>query len=336
MQSEAILVTGAGGSIGSALALRLANFGCEELVLLESSESSLFTLRNSLSATIPDGSAKLVLGSVLDHSLMDEIFDLYEPGIIFHAAAHKQVPLLEEQPFAAIENNIFGTQSIVDAAHSRRALLVLLSTDKAVEPASVMGATKRVSEMIVLESGGTVIRLGNVLGSSGSVAQIFGAQINRGGPLTVTDPAARRYFLTIDEAVHLLIAAAERKEQGSLFVPALKAQHFIVDLAWFLARELAPGQIIPVEFTGPRPGDKEYEKLWGTGESVGGAADDGLVSIRASRIATDKRELERLHVALDARELPEALAALQSLVPEFTPSAALLSLAGQRASRVAP
>lgn len=333
--SEKILITGAGGSIGSALALRLAAHAPRQPLLMESSESRLFALQYSFRRAAPDCLPNLILGNVLDRSLLDELFDLHQPGVVFHAAACKQVPLLEAQPFAAIETNVFGTHSLARAATRRGARLILLSTDKAVEPASVMGATKRVAELIVLESGGTVLRLGNVLASSGSVAESFAAQIACGGPLTVTGPAARRYFLTIGEAVNLLIHACSERAEARLLVPMLPTQHAIANLARFMANELAPGREIALEFTAPRPGDKTSEKLFGSGERIDGIDSSGLQSLFTPTIgATElQRTLTHLRSAFDARDLPAALANLQSLVPDYTPSTILQSLAAQQAGR---
>ena len=211
IEGQPILITGAGGSIGSALAMRLAEFATS-LILLEASETHLFALQNQFAESAAAAAPVTVLGSIDDSSLLDEIFFVHAPRLLFHAAAFKHVPLMEEQPLAAIANNIFGTATLCEAASRHNARIVLLSTDKAVEPASVMGATKRVAERIVLAAGGTVLRLGNVLASRDSVAESFARQIAAGGPLAVTDPAARRYFLTLEEAVSLLIFASAESD----------------------------------------------------------------------------------------------------------------------------
>ncbi len=332
---ERILITGAGGSIGSALALRLARLAPGKLLLLECSESGLFALQNRLRKVAPNCPPKLVLGSVLDRTLLDEIFDLHQPSLVFHAAANKQVPLLEEHPFASIETNVFGTDALAQAAAQSKARVVLLSTDKAVEPASVMGATKRVAELIVLESGGTVLRLGNVLASSGSVGEVFAAQIDGGGPLTVTDPAARRFFLIVKEAVDLLLAASMEPGDAQVFIPALPSQHFVADLARFMARALAPDRKIDLEFTESRPGDKESERLFGSDERAEAVHASGLQSLFSPRTDahTLHRTLSHLRGSLDARDLASALADLQSLVPDYAPSPTLRLLVEQQSSR---
>jgi FlaA1/EpsC-like NDP-sugar epimerase len=330
-----ILITGAGGSIGSALALRIAALGPRSLVLLESSENQLFALQGSLRGGAPRIAPDYVLGSVLDSGLLEEIFDRHRPSLIFHTAAYKHVPLLEGQPLAAIENNVFGTAALAQAAAAHRARVILLSTDKAVEPASVMGATKRVAERIVLGLGGTAVRLGNVLGTSGSVAEVFAAQIGAGAPVTVTDPAAKRYFLTLGEAVNILLSAATVGRQFPLLAPDLRNQHFVADLAHFMAQVLTPGQDNSVVFTAPRCGDKESEKLWGKDERVAECGVPGLLSIDARREDDSEfgHTLASLRSAVDVRDVPTAIVALQSLVPEFTPSSTVISLMERDSSR---
>lgn len=338
LRNERILVTGAGGSIGSALAFRLSTLEPRALVLLEASESSLFELQNSLASLDSDCAPHCVLGSVLDRNLLDELFELHAPGLVFHAAAFKHVPLLEQHPFAAIENNVFGTRTLVSAADAAGAGVVLLSTDKAVAPASTLGASKRIAELIVHEAGGTALRLGNILGSSGSVAEAFAEQIAAGGPVTVTDPSASRYFLTVEEGVDLLLAAAAEPACPPLLVPEISAQHFVADLARFMARELAPEREIGIEFTSPRPGDKESERFWSAEEKVEYAILPGLLSVRSPWIADGElqRGLARLRGAIEARDLHVAIDGLRWLVPDFKPSAAILALAHQRGTRVMP
>jgi FlaA1/EpsC-like NDP-sugar epimerase len=200
-----------------------------------------------------------------------------------------------------------------------------------------MGATKRVAEQIVLAQGGTVLRLGNVLASRDSVAEIFARQIVRGGPVTVTDPAARRYFLTLDEAADLLLAAAAHPT-SALLAPQLPAPHFIADLANFMTRALATGREISIEFTHPRPGDKETEQLWSEDDHTYPASSDAshpaMISIQSPAHTSSQLafELTHLHAAVDARNLAAALVHIQSLVPGYTPSASVLALARQAIS----
>jgi FlaA1/EpsC-like NDP-sugar epimerase len=339
---QPILITGAGGSIGSALALRLAVLTPPALLLLESSESHLYALNRAWAAAGTACFMTPILGSAADVALVEHIFATHRPRIVFHAAAYKHVPLMEEQPLAAIANNIFATETLAMAAAANGARLILLSTDKAVEPASIMGATKRVAEQIVLASGGTVLRLGNVLASRDSVVELFAQQIAQGGPVTVTDPAARRYFLTLDEAVNLLLIAAALPGTPALLAPVLPAPHYVSDLAHFLIRELAPDQEIEIDFTAARPGDKTAELLWSSGDAaqpiLSGASSQApaIVSIQASQLphAQLASGLENLRAALHARNLAATLLHLRSLVPDYTPSPSVLALAQQQGSRV--
>jgi len=334
---QPILITGAGGSIGSALALRLAALAPPVLVLLESSESNLYALQRDLASS--PSSITPILGSAADPALLDHIFATHAPSLVFQAAAFKHVPLLEDHPLAAIANNIFATETLTRAAAAHHARVLLLSTDKAVQPASVMGATKRLAEHIVLAAGGTVLRLGNVLASRDSVAEIFADQVACGGPITVTDPAARRYFLTLDEAVDLLFAAA-LAQPSTLLAPVLPATHFIADLAHFIAHQLAPGRNIPIEFTHPRPGDKETEQLWSPNDAPHPAGPDpslaALVSIQSARLAPSQLAagLADLRTALNAGDLSAALTHLRALVPDYTPSPSVLDLARQTSPQV--
>jgi FlaA1/EpsC-like NDP-sugar epimerase len=326
-----LLITGAGGSIGSALALRLAESSTSRLVLLEASEARLYQLKQAMASVRRNADATFVLGNAGDSAMLEEIFVAHRPRIVFHAAAHKHVPLLETQPLAAIANNVFATEMLVAAAARRGARVVLLSTDKAVQPASVMGATKRVAEEIVLASGGMALRLANVLGSSGGVTEVFREQIAHGGPMTVTNPEACRYFLSMEEAVDLLLATASIAKytvSATLLCPALEADYSIAELAGFMARALAPGREIPIHFTGLRPGDKLAERLWDDGECASSAA-DGLLSIRSNRPQPQDfaSGVAALRSASQERDLAEALKQLCILVPDYRPSQSVLALA---------
>ena len=337
-----LLVTGAGGSIGSALALRLAQSGSSRMVLLDASENHLHQLQQTLAGAGANEGAVFVLGDAGDSAVLKDLFAAHRPRMVFHAAAHKHVPLLELQPFAAIANNIFATETLIAAAAKHGASVLLLSTDKAVQPTSVMGATKRIAEEIVLGMGGTVLRLGNVLASSGSVTEIFAEQAARGGPLTVTDPKARRYFLTMEEAVDLLLQAAHMAAHiaasagsAAVLAPALDADHSIAELAGFMARALGDSRELPVHFTGLRPGDKLVERLWDDGECAS-PAKDGLLLIRS--VHPEPRELANglatLRAAVREHDLAAALAELRALAPGFRPSETVLALAQKSSPRV--
>jgi FlaA1/EpsC-like NDP-sugar epimerase len=336
LRKARILVTGAGGSIGAALARRLSNLKARQLVLLDHSDSRLWALQETLRKHGED-TARFVVGDVGDSGLLHELFADYAPDMIFHAAAFKHVPLLEKHPFAAVKNNLFGTETLASVAVSSGAHVVLVSTDKAVQPTSIMGATKRVAEHIVLAAGGSVVRLANVLASRESVVEVFAQQIAARIALTVTDPAARRYFITLDEAVDLLIAGSKKNEAHSLFVPALYKQHFVVDLAHFLVRELAPGSECGVEFTRLRPGDKEFEELWSSDETAGLVYQGSLLPIDAPRMnaAELKCILAQIRRGLERRDLPAILDHLCSPVPGYVPSTLLRSLATQASARTA-
>jgi FlaA1/EpsC-like NDP-sugar epimerase len=335
LRREPILITGAGGSIGAALALRLGALGPPKLILLETSESQLYTLERDWAASGAACTMIPILGNAGDEALLEEIFFHHSPRIVYHAAAFKHVPLMEEHPLAAIENNILGSGVLVRVATAHGARVVLLSTDKAVQPASVMGASKRVSEQIVLAAGGTVLRLGNVLHSSNNVAEVFARQIKQGGPLTVTSPESRRYFVTIDEAVNLLLTAALASPRA-LLAPILPSQHRIQELAQFMAQALAPERAIAIHFTGLRPGDKEAEELWSAEERFHSSSLDGLLVVEgtlpsASQLAG---RLASLRAAHDARNLSEALTHLCALVPEYTPGPSVLALSAKSSPQV--
>lgn len=341
LAQQPILITGAGGSIGSALALRLGALAPPKLVLLEDSESNLYALERDWAAAGLAGScaASLVapiLGNVADEALLKEIFSTHAPRIVFHSAAFKQVPLMEEQPLAAIQNNIFSTETLARTAAAYGARVLLLSTDKAVAPSSVMGATKRVAEQIVLSSGGAALRLGNVLASRDSVAEVFARQIARGGPVTVTNREARRYFLSLGEAASLLLTAAALAQPSALLAPVLPAPHLILDLARFMISELALGREIAVAFTGNRSGDKQSEQLWSGDEWARPAGPEALVSIQSSMPAAGQlaSSLASLRADLEARDLEGALGDLRALVPGYTPSPAVLELARRCGSQV--
>jgi FlaA1/EpsC-like NDP-sugar epimerase len=331
---KSILITGAGGSIGSALAKRIAELGPPELFLLDSSESRLYKLQQAWDAGGMPGAITPILGNITDRTLLDEVFAIHQPAIVFHAAAVKQVALLEEQPLAAIRNNAFGTLELCRAAAGSGARIILVSTDKAVQPASVMGATKRLAELIVLATGGLVLRLGNVLGSRDSVTETFALQLATERPLTVTDPAARRFFLTLDEAVNLLLIAAA-EPAPAILIPELAGPTYITDLAHFMAHSLAPGRNVDLDFTCPRPGDKDPDRFWSPLELPRPAIHSGLLSIQrppALTLSQLEPTLAALQSSVDSRDVPAAISHLCALVPEYTPGSAAAPAPGHRVS----
>lgn len=268
-----VLVTGAGGSIGSELARQIANASPSHLVLLGHGENSIFEAEACLRDAFPGVRLSTVIADIRDNSRLERVFDSFRPAIVFHAAAHKHVPLMEENPEEAVTNNILGTRNIVNQAlRQGTQRLVLISTDKAVSPTSIMGASKRIAETIVREAAQrsgrafVAVRFGNVLGSRGSVVHTFKTQIERGEPITVTHPEMRRYFMTIPEAVHLVLQASGKGEGGELFVLDMGEPIKIVDLAHDLIKLSGLSEEdVPIVFTGVRPGEKLSEVLFDPG-----------------------------------------------------------------------
>jgi FlaA1/EpsC-like NDP-sugar epimerase len=263
------LVTGGGGSIGSELARQVNRLSPAKLILVGKGENSLYEIEQELIQT-QSGPASAVVADVRDHRSMNEIFTKHCPTVVFHAAAHKHVPLMQSNPIEAIRNNVFGTLNTVQTSIKHGVQhFVLISTDKAVNPTSVMGATKRIAEMIVAAHARQsdtyfgIVRFGNVLGSRGSLIPLLKNQIARGGPVRITHPEMTRYFMTIPEAVQLILQAGARGRNGELFILDMGEPVKILDLAEDLIRlhGLEPYKDIEVKFIGPRPGEKLFEEL---------------------------------------------------------------------------
>jgi FlaA1/EpsC-like NDP-sugar epimerase len=274
LSGRVVLITGAGGSIGRELCRQIARWGPSELVMLGHGENSIFEAVLEIREAFPSLPLRPVIADVRDLPRLQSIFHEYRPQVVFHAAAHKHVPLMELNVEEAISNNIQGTRNVVDVSVANGVeRLVMISTDKAIRPANVMGATKRMAEMVVLDAAARtgrafcVVRFGNVLGSRGSVVPLFKRQIARGGPITVTHPDMERYFMTIPEAVHLVLQAAGMGKGGETFVLNMGQQVRILDLANDLIRlsGLEPGRDIEIVYTGIRPGEKLSEDLWDAG-----------------------------------------------------------------------
>lgn len=274
---KTLLVTGAGGSIGSELCRQIAQHKPRSLVLFERYENTLHSLMLELGAAFPEMKILPVIGDVTVADRVAEVFHQTAPDIVFHAAAHKHVPLMELNPKEAIRNNILGTRTVAEVAVKNGVdRFVLISTDKAVNPSSIMGATKRVAEHLMQEFNQegltkfTVVRFGNVLGSNGSVVPLFYEQIRRGGPITVTDPEIKRFFMTIPEAVQLVLQASVIGKGGEVFVLDMGEQIRVADLArnMIVLAGLVPGKDVEIIFTGLRPGEKLYEELFEEGEQV--------------------------------------------------------------------
>lgn len=274
LEDKIVLVTGAGGSIGSELCRQIAQLQPKRLLMLGHGENSIFEALLALKESFPEHEIVPLIADVRDMSRLSAVFERWQPDVIFHAAAHKHVPLMETNIEEAVTNNILGTRNLVQAALDNNAQrLVLISTDKAIRPVSVMGATKRMAEMLVLDAAKRfqksfcIVRFGNVLGSRGSVVPRFKRQIAVGGPVTVTHPDMKRYFMTIPEAVHLVLQASTMSEGGENYILDMGQQVRILDLAEDLIRlsGLEPGRDIEIVFTGIRPGEKLSEDLWDQG-----------------------------------------------------------------------
>ncbi len=286
IEGKRVLITGAGGSIGSELSRIVAHYGPEQLVLVERSENALFEIDRQIARLAPALSRKALLHDIVEREQTEAWFRDLRPQVVFHAAAHKHVPMMEDHPGAAVDNNLFGTKSVADAADATGVeRFVMISTDKAVNPVSVMGATKRLAELYVQHLNGksatafSMVRFGNVLGSSGSVLEIWKQQLAAGGPLTVTDPRMTRYFMTIPEAAALVIQSASlvvpdsRDQPGEVFLLDMGEPVKIVEVAeryirlHGLVARMAEGEVaneagsVEIVFSGIRPGEKLFEEL---------------------------------------------------------------------------
>ena len=270
INDKTVLITGGGGSIGSELCRQIARHKPRRLVIFDIYENNAYDIQMELRREHPELTLDVCIGSVRDRGRVDDLLDTYQPDLIFHAAAHKHVPLMEDSPNEAIKNNVFGTYKTAKAADKYgTSRFVLISTDKAVNPTNIMGASKRMCEMVVQmmnarsKTDFVAVRFGNVLGSNGSVIPLFKKQIEQGGPVTVTHPDIIRYFMTIPEAVSLVLQAGAYARGGEIFVLDMGEPMKILDLAKNLIRlsGYTPDVDIPIVFTGLRPGEKLYEEL---------------------------------------------------------------------------
>lgn len=330
VRGQRVVVTGAGGSIGSEICRQVLRFQPARLVLVEQAENNLFEIDRELALLAPDVQRIGYVADICDAKRVDAIFSAERPAVIFHAAAHKHVPLMESNVGEAIKNNILGTKTVADAAKRHDvSRFVMISTDKAVNPTSVMGCTKRVAEMYIqqlrqgAETQFMTVRFGNVLGSSGSVVPIFAKQIAAGGPVTVTDPSMTRYFMTIPEATQLVLQAGVMGSDGDIFVLDMGEPVKIVDLAreMITLSGLRPGEDIEIVYTGVRPGEKLYEELSVLGEDIGPTQHEKIYVWRNrkedwARVARSIGELVAVADELNEEQLK---ARLGEIVPEFTP-----------------
>lgn len=324
---ETVLVTGGGGSIGSELCRQLCTVAPARIVIFDIYENDAYMLRNELLSEYDDIDIIIEIGNVCDKERVNEVFAKYRPGAVFHAAAHKHVPLMEHCPREAVHNNVFGTLNAVRAADAYGAArFIFISTDKAVNPTSVMGATKRMGEMIVQyyartsETIFTAVRFGNVLGSNGSVIPVFQRQIAAGGPVTVTHPDIERFFMTIPEASRLVIQAGGMAHGGEIFILDMGEPVKIVDLAKGLIQlqGLTPDVDIKIEFTGLREGEKMYEELLMDEESTLPTDNQSIMISTGQEISYDQvaSKLDELENALSATD-GEAIRMLEQAVPTY-------------------
>lgn len=328
IENQVVLVTGGGGSIGSELCRQIATFKPSKLLILDIYENNVYDLQNELIRKYEDLHIDILIASIRDRKRIEQIFDIYMPDIVFHAAAHKHVPLMEANPTEAIKNNVFGTLNIVELADKcGTKKFVLISTDKAVNPTNIMGATKRVAEMIVQtmdkqsDTEYVAVRFGNVLGSNGSVVPLFKKQIAEGGPVTVTHPEVIRYFMTISEAVQLVLQAGGIAKGGEIFVLDMGEPVKILDLAKDIIRlsGFEVDEDIKIEFTGLRSGEKLYEELL--------MAEEGLKKTKHEKIFIGKptdidnerlrKELKIIKLILEREEEALIGTILSKLVPTY-------------------
>jgi FlaA1/EpsC-like NDP-sugar epimerase len=331
--SQSVLITGAGGSIGSALALRLAALPPRSIVLLDASEQALFRLEILLNESGFARHFTTILGSTQNLPLLEELFRQHTPTLVFHAAAHKHLPLLEAHPIEAVANNTLGTNTLLNCGRRHgKPRFVLLSTDKAVEPASILGASKNIAEQLTLAHQGIVVRLANVLGSEGSVAERFLHQLATGSPITITEPNAERYFLTCEEAVDLLLTAATSAAPASLLAPDLNRTHSVKSLAHFLIANSQNTASIQTIVTGLKPGEKLTERLTSANEIAVLSNRLGLNQITNSNPPTHRNlasAIVELEASVHERDLPSILQIIHNLVPSYTPSKSILALVEQ-------
>nr|WP_209975482.1 nucleoside-diphosphate sugar epimerase/dehydratase [Paenibacillus eucommiae] len=308
VEDKVVLITGAGGSIGSELCRQIAPFRPSKLLLLGHGENSIYDIEREMSRLFPGLLLETIIADVQDKERIQDVFTCYRPKVVFHAAAHKHVPLMERNPAEAIKNNVFGTKNVAECADLYQAeRFVLISTDKAVNPTSIMGATKRIAEMLIQSLDRTsntrfvAVRFGNVLGSRGSVIPHFKEQIEAGGPVTVTHPEMIRYFMTIPEAVQLVIQAGAFAQGGEVFILDMGSPVKIADLASDLIRlsGFEPGVDIEITYSGIRPGEKLYEELLLSEEDISSTRHDRIfigrpITISRSQLDLEMKRLEKV------------------------------------------
>ena len=338
LDGRTILITGCGGSIGSELCRQVIKYQPHLLILVDASEANLFHIQMELQHELYYQNYTTILGHVQDRGLMTSVFQKFRPQVVFHAAAYKHVPMLEKNPWEAVTNNIVGSQVVMELAVEYGVnRFVLVSTDKAVKPTNVMGASKRVAELLLqsFQGNGTkfvAVRFGNVVGSSGSVIPLFRRQIERGGPVTVTHPDVNRYFMTIPEAAQMIIQAGAMGEGGEVFILRMGTPVKILDMARDLIRLSGkePDKDIKIVFTGLREGEKLYEELITVGEGIGPTKHEKIMVLRSDGFSNGLKSPEELQdwlnceikqlYELSLRHDSQAIRRkLQEIVPEYSP-----------------
>ena len=330
IKNKTVLVTGGGGSIGSELCRQIVKYDPKRLVILDIYENNLYDIEMELRAEYPKLNLEAIVASVRDKARLNNVFETYKPEIVFHAAAHKHVPLMEKSPLEAIKNNVFGTYNVVNCADEYGVeKFVLISTDKAVNPTNIMGASKRVCEMIVQAKNKVsnteyaAVRFGNVLGSNGSVIPLSKKHIQRGGPVTVTHKDITRFFMTIPEAVQLILQAVTYAKGGEIFVLDMGEPVKIYDLAVSLIKLLGyePNVDIPIEITGLRPGEKLYEEILMSEEGLTSTKHNKIFITEPMSITMEELEekLEKLKelLKLEKDENSEVKRYIKEIVPTF-------------------
>lgn len=328
IEGKTILVTGGGGSIGSELCRQISMYNPKRLILFDIYENNVYDIQNELKEDFPDMNLTVLIGSVRDRKRLHEVFTKYKIDVVFHAAAHKHVPLMEDSPKEAVKNNVFGTLNLaLEASEANIERFVMISTDKAVNPTNIMGATKRLCEMIIQamdkqsKTEFVAVRFGNVLGSNGSVIPLFKRQIANGGPVTVTHKKIIRYFMLIPEAAQLVLQAGAFAKGGEIFVLDMGKPVKIYELACDLIKlsGLEPNRDIKIVFTGLRPGEKLYEELLMSEE---GLQDTVHKKIHVGKpmfedMDTLKHKLEQLQNLLDLNDISEIKHQMQKIVPTY-------------------
>lgn len=328
VKDQKVMVTGGGGSIGSELCRQIADDQPKQLIIIDNYENAAYELQMELGRKHPELDVIVLIVSVQNRRKIREIFEQYKPDLVFHAAAHKHVPLMEYSPCEAIKNNVFGTMNVASEANrSGVKRMVLISTDKAVRPTNIMGASKRICEMVIQtynqrsKTEYVAVRFGNVLGSNGSVVPLFKQQIRKGGPVTVTHPDIIRYFMTIPEAVSLVLQAGAYAQGGEIFILDMGEPVKILDLAENMIRlsGLVPGEDIEIKFTGLRPGEKLYEELLIDDDNKKETANKRIfigqpIKIDEAEFDEKMKELEKATFSEDEN----IRQVVKKLVPEYT------------------